>query len=279
MTVRSDLAAALMIATMLLGACARQTKTTTAVPQPRPHTTFAIASAAPAGFSAVVRDLFTQEIFTLEDRGGVLVLRIADGVIDTLSTPAALARSAHVVESLDSSFVRVADARDAVHDDSAHPHASDLVCVADGRLHWAAHLPSTTRIPDTARAPSYTTTYRLLRSPLSLTGDELYSDALGPEGANARWRRPFELRFDDSAHVFYNSQVELDSVPVEGESRAITGRAPAIALRLGTAVFVDGRWYALSLPQDLDPEDFARGAVGLVLEGRREWGDTLWQVR
>ncbi|MBC8146218.1 MAG: hypothetical protein H7X80_11590, partial [bacterium] len=93
------------------------------------------------------------------------------------------------------------------------------------------------------------------------------------------WRLPFVLRFDDSVRAFYNSTIVLDSVPVEGGSRIITGRHPAIALRLGTTVLIDGNWYALSQLEDFDSLELAKGTVGLMLEGKGEWADTLRAVQ
>lgn len=237
----------------------------------REHRTLDVATDAVVDTSFAMRDLFTSEEFVVEKRGAILLLKTLRGVIDTLSTPATLAHALSTVHRIDSSFLEVSTSSA----DTLSGESVDLVCVADGGLHWSARLPSLLRLPQAPALGVYSTTHTLLRSPLALNGGEIFSPTMSESGAGMPWRQSFDLRFDDSTRAFYNVSLPLDSVPVAGGDRIATGSHPAIALRTGTSVMIDGWWYTLSVPEDLDLVEFARGTVGMVLEGKGEWGDTL----
>lgn len=237
------------------------------------HRTFTIADTSSIGRALPVRDLVTGERFTIDARRGLLVLSGAGGIIDTMSMRSVgTGASDSLSIAGDSSFVLVRPATD-----SGRVHA-DVVCVAGASLHWSARIPDAPVLPvsdDTALAAArYRTSYTITRQPLALVGAEMHARrATAPSAVD--WSMPFDLRFDDRLRVFYNASVTLDSVPFASPQRVISGQFPAIVLRIGTNVFVDGAWYALSVPEDLDPLELANGTVGLVLDGKGEWGDTL----
>jgi len=238
---------------------------------PRAHRTFEIRTDTGVDTTIAVRDLFTGEQLTLESRRGLLVLRAAAGIIDTLRAPERADSAAPAITQVDSSFVQLSSGLG----DSTSSTTIDLVGVAGGALHWSARLPRMSRLPGAEAHGVHSTSYSILRSPLALAGSEMFSPTMSESGAPTPWSAPFDLRFDDSSGAFYNVSIALDSVPVLSGPAAMSGRYPGIALRLGTSVLIEGRWYSLSLPEDLDPEELARGTVGLVLEGKGEWGDTL----
>jgi hypothetical protein len=266
---RSSVIACILIAA--IAGCRTQRQQTAPAPAARQHATFELHVEGPADTSFIVRDLFTGEQLTLDRRGELLVLRAPAGVIDTLTAPAIPELAARYVEPIDSSFIKLAMATS----DTTATYTADLLCVADGELHWSARLPVRRALPSVRSPGVYETTLTLLHSPLALTVDEIFEPVPTESGAPAPWRNAFDLRFDDSTRVFYNVAVILDSVPVAGGASSVTGTHPGIALRVGTNVMIGGRWYSLSVPEDLDPDELARGTVGLVLEGKGEWGDTL----
>ena len=269
-------ATALLLCGLLLSACAgdprqearpeSRPRAAPSAPAPRPTIELELESDREPQQQLRVRDLITSESYTIESRRGLLALGARDGVIDTLSTPISRLHRGATLQLADSSFVRIEGRTGGVG-------SSDLIGVIDGRLVWAARLPSRHAVTDSGAPADYRTTYRLLRSPRSVSGSEIF------EGRRVRWEKPFDLRFDDSARVFYNTSVALDSVPIAESARLVSGRHPGIALRGGTTVYIDGHWYSLSLIEDLDPDELAAGTVGLVLEGKGEWGDTLRAVR
>lgn len=256
------IALAAMLATFLAACSKSEQQRTTPAPPVRTHRTIAIED--DGGPAVAVRDLESGEALSLADRNGMLLLRSDAGVIDTLSISAAT-DAPPVLRVFDSSFVELTSV-----DTGAARRSIDLVVVAEGELHWAARMPSRLQVPARGSDTVYTTAFTLVRTPRSVRGAESYESSAG-----TIWSNPFELRFDDSARVFYNVSVGLDSVPLEGSGRPISGQHPGIVLRSGTIVFVDGAWRALSTIDDLDPVEFAAGTVGLVLDGRGEWGDTL----
>lgn len=250
----------------------QQRTTTTTVQPATTHRTFTIDADDSVAFTMQVRDLFSSEQYTLEGRRGLFVLRAPAGIIDTISAPVAATDTSITVTAIDSSFVGI----------NSRPSGSasrwtDLICVADGRLSWSARLPASLDIPDSIGRGAYAATFDVMRSPRAVAGVEIYRAAANSSGST--WRHPFELHFHDSARVFFSHSILLEDVPVAQGARIVNGRHLAIALHIGTFVFIDGCWYALSALQDLDSLEFAKGTVGLVLEGKGEWGDTLRLTR
>jgi hypothetical protein len=253
---------------LALGACGGEKRKTTVQPErPRAHRTFSLASDGALDTAIGVRDMLTAEQFMLEDRGGLMVLRTSAGAIDTITTPASRS-SGRRLELLDSSIVRLASEPDAGAD-------ADILAVVDGRLTWAARLPQRRHISDSA---AYSASMLYRDAPRSLAGAESFTGAVGSV-TQGEWRSSFDLRFDDSSRVFFNTSIRLDSVPRDDGRPFIHGYRPGIALKLRTIVYDDGRWYALSSLEDLDLEELARGTVGLVLSGKAEWADTLRVIR
>ncbi|MBC8145885.1 MAG: hypothetical protein H7X80_09875, partial [bacterium] len=154
-----------------IGACSREQSRTTVMPviETGPsHQVFTLDSDDTASTTFLVRDLFTSEPFTLEGRRGLLVLRTNAGIIDTMSTPVTRAHPRISMRVIDSSFVDIGLSRT-----DGRSSYSDLICVANAQLTWAARLPGALELPASIGGDVYNATYSILRSPHAINGAEI----------------------------------------------------------------------------------------------------------
>src|SRR5688500_17863140 len=184
----------LCVIVIAVGACSKEQQpraTAPVVTSAPPHRTFTIVDDDTASVPFHVRDLFTRQAYSLEGRRGLLVLRPSVGILDTISTPATRAHPDITMRVIDSSFVNV-----GLNRPDGRSSYSDLICIANAQLSWAARLPGAIQLPDSLGGDVYNATFMILRSPRAIAGAEIFRAS--PDSPTIAWRHPFDLRFDDS---------------------------------------------------------------------------------